>query len=278
MHRFNPILKEGDHVGQYAITGGVEGKRRLGVLAEVMLPTTTRLLRHAGLALGMNCLDVGCGGGHVCLLMAEMVGPSGTVVGTDIDAEILELARQDAQDLGYKNVEFRVCDATVCTDPEAYDLVYARFVLTHLSDPQKCLDAMVQSCRPSGVIVIEDIEFLASFCYPPNPAYDRYVELYQQTVLKRGGDPNIGPKLPEMLRKAGIDGVEINVFQPTHLRGEGKRMAAITMDRIAGAVISEGLASRAEVEGIVEQLEKAASDPEVVMSLPRMFQTWGVKA
>ena len=45
----------------YIIRGGVEGKKRLEVLAHVMWPTTSHLLAEAGLAPGMTCLDLGCG-------------------------------------------------------------------------------------------------------------------------------------------------------------------------------------------------------------------------
>lgn len=60
---------------RYAIRGGKEGKERLNLLARVMLPTTSQLLKKVGFRKRMTCLDVGCGGGHVTLLMASMVGP-----------------------------------------------------------------------------------------------------------------------------------------------------------------------------------------------------------
>lgn len=73
---------------RYAIRGGNEGKERLDVLARVLLPTTTQLFDRVGLTEGMKCLDVGCGGSHVTILMARIVGSEGRVIGTDTDAEI----------------------------------------------------------------------------------------------------------------------------------------------------------------------------------------------
>jgi len=90
---------------QYAIRGGKEGKARLDLLARVMLPTTTQLLDCVGLIRGMKCLDVGCGGGHVALLMASKVGPEGRVIGTDTDGEILALARRYS---GFRRCSFFV--------------------------------------------------------------------------------------------------------------------------------------------------------------------------
>lgn len=265
-------------MGRYVISGGREGKERLKLISEVMLPTTSQLLKTAGLGAGMTCLDVGCGGGHVTLLMASMVGPQGKVIGTDTDGEILALAQQDAAAAHLNNVEFRHTDALVCQEEEAHDLVYARFVLTHLSEPEKCLDAMLRACRPQGLIVIEDIDFTANFCHPYCAPYERYTELYQQVVHQRGGDPNIGFKLPGMLRKAGVERVQVNVVQPTHLEGDGKFIASITMQRIADSVVTEGLATEEEMEQVISGLNEAAADPETMMSLPRVFQTWGRRA
>ena len=133
----------------------------------------------------------------------------------------------------------------------------------------------MKACKVHGIIVVEDIDFSGSFCYPACPAYERYVELYQNVVKSRRGDPNIGPRLPALLRKAGAIGVQINVVQPTHIEGEGKLMASITMERISGAVISEKLVTKDEVQQIVSELNNAAADFQTVMSLPRVFQVWG---
>ena len=253
----------------------MEGKKRLDLLARVMLPTTVQLLNRVDLVRGMKCLDVGCGGGHVAMLIAGIVGPEGRVVGTDTDAEILALAKEDAEAAKVTNVTFQHLDACACVGREGFDLAYARFLLSHLSEPEKCLAAMVEACVPGGTIVVEDTDFAGSFCYPISAAYERYKELYQELLQRRGGDSNIGPKLPAMLRRAGIKGIELNVVQPAHIHGEGKLMAPITMSRIADALIAEGLATESEVQQILTELDQIAADSETVISLPRIFQVWG---
>jgi SAM-dependent methyltransferase len=84
----------------YAIAGGEDGKRRLDLLSDIMRDTTLRLLEDAGLGRGDRVLDVGCGGGHVALDMAGIVGPEGRVLGIDFDPHVLELAREDARNAG----------------------------------------------------------------------------------------------------------------------------------------------------------------------------------
>jgi SAM-dependent methyltransferase len=260
---------------RYAIRGGKEGKKRLDLLARVMLPTTMELFDRIGLIRGMKCLDVGCGGGHVTILIAGIVGPEGRVIGTDTDAEILALAREEAEAVKVTSVTFQQQDASACVWHEEFDVAYARFLLSHLNKPENCLAAMVEACAPGGSIVIEDTDFAGSFCYPPCAAYERYKELYQELVQRRGGDPNIGPKLPGMLRRVGIQGIELNVIQPAHIHGEGKLMAPLTMSRISDALISEGLVSEGQVQQILTELNHAAADSETLISLPRIFQVWG---
>src|SRR5262245_20748006 len=128
--------------GTYVIRGGVEGQQRLAVLARVMWPTTSRLLAEAGLAPGMTCLDLGCGGGGVTVRLAASVGPHGHVTGVDMDETILDLARRNATQLGLANVEFRRLDVQDWADESLYDCIYARFLLTHLADPRGLLRRM----------------------------------------------------------------------------------------------------------------------------------------
>ena len=81
-----------------------------------------------------------------------------------------------------------------------------------------------------------------------------------------------------MFRRAGVQAVELSVIQPTHIHGEGKLMAPITMSRISQALISEGLATEVEVQQILTELSQAAAARETVMSLPRIFQVWGKRS
>ena len=263
---------------RYAIRGGKEGKKRLDLLACVMLPMTMQLLDRVGLIRGMKCLDVGCGGGHVAISMARVVGSEGRVLGTDTDAEILALAREDAEAAQVTNVQFQQQDACARLWHEEFEVAYARFLLSHLNEPENCLAAIVEGCLRGGTIVIEDIDFAASFCYPNCAAYERYKELYQELVQRRGVDPNIRPKLPVMLRRAGVQNVEFNVIQPAHIHGEGKLMAPLTMSRISDALIAEGLATESETQQILAELNHAAADSETVISLPRILQVWGKRA
>jgi len=240
-----------------------------------MQPTTHALLERAGFRPGMSCLEVGSGSGDLAFDMAHMVGPFGKVLGTEIDETKILLARADAAALNLTNVEFQLSDITREHPDPDFDFVHARFVLTHLSDPLHALVNMRKALHPGGVLVVEDIDFRGCFCYPDNAAFAAYVDLYTHTVANRGGDANIGPRLPSLLTAAGFENVQMHAVTPASVDGEAKLLAPITLENIADAVAAEGLATVAELRRLVAELYEFATHPGTVVSAPRIVEAWG---
>jgi ubiquinone/menaquinone biosynthesis C-methylase UbiE len=176
----------------YIIRGGLSGRQRLRVISRVMRPTTLALLDRVGVPEGARCLDAGCGGGDVALELAARAGSTGRVVGVDFDEEKLATARTEAGAAG-SSVEYRSADVTTDDLGTGFDLVYTRFLLTHLLDPAGACDRLRRALRPGGAMVVEDIDFSGSFCHPDNAAYRRYCEVYVATARARGVDPHICP-------------------------------------------------------------------------------------
>jgi SAM-dependent methyltransferase len=220
------------------------------------------------------CLDVGCGGGDVTFELARLA-PGGISVGVDIDETKLALAREEAARRGLTNVEFRSENVLEPgASDERFDLVYVRFVLSHLPDAASVLAQLCRRLAPGGVVVLEDIDSSGQYCYPPSPAFARYVELYDEAVLARGADPYIGPKLPSMLRTAGLVDVGVRTAQPTALHGDVKLLAPITLDAIADGLNAQRLAPADELAQVSDQLWTYALDPATVSSIPRVVQAW----
>ncbi|MGH4006901.1 MAG: methyltransferase domain-containing protein [Pseudonocardiaceae bacterium] len=271
-----PVVPDAPPAARYTIDGGLAGKSRLDVLAEVMWPASAALLAAAGVPVGARCLDLGCGGGHVSVELAGLVGPTGSVVGVDIDAEIVDLARAAAAVRGLGNLEFRVGTADDLGDG-CYDLGYARFLLSHVADPQRVVNGLAALTAPGGKVIVEDVDFTGAFCFPPSNAYTRSVQLYQETVRRRGGNADIGPALPSLLRTAGLQDVQVRAVQPVSLDGATKVMCVLTLERTAAAVVGEGIASAEEVAAVLAQLRGLAADRTTLISVPRIVQSWGVQ-
>jgi len=263
---------------QYAIRGGVAGRERLRVLSRTMHPATTALFDRLNIGDGLSCLDVGCGGGDVTLELARRVAPAGRVLGVDVDETKLDLARREAGEAGLRNVEYRLLDIRTAEAGTDFDVVYARFLLSHLPEPARVLGAFHRHLRPGGLVLVEDIDFSGSFTWPDSPAFRRYQELYGAVVQKRGGNANLGLELPVLLADAGFGQVGLHLVQPVATEGEAKLLNPLTMENIADAVLQDGLASREEIDAVVRQLYDFAANPRTVAGAPRVVQTWGRRA
>jgi SAM-dependent methyltransferase len=261
----------------YAIRGGVEGRERLKVLSRVMHKSTCDAFDQIGVGYGMVCLDIGCGSGDVTFELARRVGANGKVVGADIDYTKLDLAREEAQQLDLSNLEFRIMDIRDESNADEFDLVHARFLLTHLSDPIDAVEAFHQQLKPGGWCLLQDIDFTGLFVYPECFSFRRYHELYCHVVRRRGGDPDIGPRLPLLLRGRGFTDIAVNVVQPMACEGEVKLINALTMESIADAVLEDKLASREEIDSIVRELYDYAANPATIAGTARVVQSWGRK-
>ncbi|MFN8509968.1 MAG: methyltransferase domain-containing protein [Deinococcaceae bacterium] len=111
-----------------------------------------RLLKH--LSPGMSVLDVGCGDGKLTCAIAEHVGPSGSVVGLDIEETAIH--RVSTQKVP-ENVKFVIGDAHHLPYKEQFDLVVARNLLLLLRDPEVALKSMLQAVVSGGKVIVIDI-------------------------------------------------------------------------------------------------------------------------
>lgn len=103
--------------------------QRLRLLAEVFAPSTRAFLERLTLAAPRRILDVGCGPGHTTRTVAEIF-PQAAIRGLDCSPQFISLARAATQD----RVSYLVADATSDLPGGPYDLVYCRYLLTHLPD------------------------------------------------------------------------------------------------------------------------------------------------
>ena len=98
-----------------------EETQRLLMQSRLFNPSTRRMLVEAGVVPGMTVLDVGSGEGDVALLVADVVGPSGTVVGVDSNPRILEVARARVATAGLHNISFLTGDIGQVTLDREFD-------------------------------------------------------------------------------------------------------------------------------------------------------------
>ncbi len=261
----------------YIISGGMDGKTRLNLLSGVLNPYTKQLLRTLGIATGSSFLDMGCGGGNVSIMVANMIGNTGHVVAVDFDDQIIALAEQDAISQGVHNISFKTASAYDVSLHHEFGTAYARFLLSHLKSPAKVLDKMMRSVKPGGKVIMEDVQFSGHFCHPACDAFNQYLDYYTALALRNGQDPEMGITLFSLFQQAGLSEVGVDMIQPTFSSGPGKWMAWITLDRIKQALIENELATLQTVDELLRELEKFTNDESTIISMPRIFRVWGTR-
>jgi ubiquinone/menaquinone biosynthesis C-methylase UbiE len=130
-------------------------RRYDGIESRLSAPLSERMLDLAGLRPGMRVLDLATGSGEPALRAARRVGPDGLVVGVELAAGVLEIAREKARLSGFSNLDLRVGDAASVQDiPSSYfHAATVRWGLMYMEAPVAALANVHQALSPTGVLV-----------------------------------------------------------------------------------------------------------------------------
>jgi ubiquinone/menaquinone biosynthesis C-methylase UbiE len=163
-----------EHSRPYAIHSNEECER---LELQARLANIEGHLRHLPVSPGDRVLDAGCGSGAISRLIARTY-PRADVVGVDLREQYLDFARIRARAENFQNVTFRAADVFDLPFPAAtFDVVWTKYLLQWLKEPERALKELKRVTRPGGIIVSCDFAGFAVEHFPATHEFIRHAQL-----------------------------------------------------------------------------------------------------
>src|SRR5215469_8435032 len=179
----------------YALGHSERELQRLSRQGQSLAPFTRQLFEDAGISQGMRVLDVGCGSGDVAFLAADLVGPSGQVVGVDRERRAVDWANARANSQGTTNVKFIEGDPTEMEFDQKFDAIVGRLVLMYYPDTVDAIRKLIRHVRPGGLIVFQEVDLANARSVPVAPLFERCITWIKQTLSTSGARIYLGSEL-----------------------------------------------------------------------------------
>jgi trans-aconitate 2-methyltransferase len=174
----------------YAFGTNATAAKRLLAVANVFDPAMRAVLAELPPRRWSRVVDLGCGpGSSTARLLGHLGVRGGTVVGLDSSAAFVRAARRRVP-----GATFVVADVAEPLPVVAPELVYARFLLSHLPDPLAVVEAWVGELADGGFLVLEEPERIDT----DDPAFRDYLDVTGGVVASRGATMLVGPTLASL--------------------------------------------------------------------------------
>jgi ubiquinone/menaquinone biosynthesis C-methylase UbiE len=217
-------------------------------------------------------LEVGCGVGAQSEILLRHF-PELHVTGIDASEYNLARARENLAELSWAEGRYTlgVEDAErLSFGAETFDSAFLCWVLEHVGDPMRVLSEVRRVLRPGSPVVVTEVQNATFFIDPYSPHTMTYWMAFNDHQLEIGGDPFVGAKLGNMLLALGYQDITTKV-RNIHLDNRAPGERAEFLDYwsellLSGApgLVEAGKVSRQTVEGMTEELDRVAHDPNAV--------------
>ena len=271
--------------GEYTLASSGAERARLARQAERIRPATERLFRSAEIGPGARVLDVGSGAGDVALVVAELVGEAGSLVGIDRDQAQLDTAARRCAEAGRANVRFEVGDLH---DPPAgpFDAIVGRFVLMYQPDPGAAIRTLATRLAPGGSMAFLELalplgaDTSGALSWPEHRLVAAIRSWISAAFSATGVAPLMGLRLRGTFQAAGLEPQDpLEGFAIVYAGREAAEMVAGLVRSMLPVIIEHHIATAAEIDidTLADRLVDAAEGEELIYSLPLAIAAWARK-
>lgn len=162
---------------------------RLRRIAEFFNPLALDFIRNNLTQDAFQAADLGCGPGFTTDMLAK-ASHAPEVFGIDISEYFISLSRMQ-----YPDYTFIQGDVTNLESEQKYDLLYCRFLLSHLKDIPNILKNWMEMLNPGGMIFIDELEDI----YTDLPVFRKYLEISTALIKSQGAELYIGKLLKKYI-------------------------------------------------------------------------------
>lgn len=240
--------------GDYTFGDSELAARRLELLGSAFQETTRNFIAGAAPAEPALAVDLGSGPGHTTVLLRDTLHPVLTLA---VDFSPAYVA-QTAERAGGEGVE--AIEADVLNLPDQVsdaDVIFVRMLLTHLRDPLAAVDLWRERLAPDGVLLIEEVESIAT----EERALAHYLDLQREMLAANENRLEIGPGLDESLRDhPALRSNEVTTFSPG--AGVAARMFGMNFGTWRDRPEVTEANDAAELDAIAAGLGRVATAPE----------------
>lgn len=259
----------------YFLAVGEKGSERLDILNKIVNPSSFQFLKKLNIPTDATVLELGCGNGHLAIWLAKVIVPKGRVIAIDNSDEQIVLAQKLAKQNKVNNITFinvSAYELSKLKDKYNFDLIFSRFVLTHLVNHIQIIKELKNLLKNNGILVIQDMIANDIFSYPENKYVTQWLKLCLKYYDYYKKDSDIGKKLVNMFVQVNLQIVDYEYHHPLlKTKDEKLQMARGTIETKEG-LLKNQLASEAYIDKMITNLIEVANNKNLVISfLPNMI-------
>lgn len=127
-------------------------------------------------------------------------------------------------------------------------------------------------------MALQDVDMVSWLCEPAHPAWTQLQQVFATVFSEARIDLFIGRKLYGLLRRAGLEDIEVSGHSQVYRSTDFYREQLIMfIDIVRDRIFAQGLLSSAELRRLQEDLRQHLADPGTIVLQSVLFQAWGRK-